>query len=411
MRHAVFTTTYLLAWYGAEVFAAPVQLEQAVSESDVIARVTILSVRDLDSRDEDGRIATAEVTHSEKGPGKGERFNIEFSSESSRPDVDYRPGDDCLLFAVRTPNGRYRAYDSHYGKLPVREHMVQGWYPLGLPQPVSSVFVELLKLSRQIRLEASARPIVERYAQAHEIDLSGKELRYVRRTLYSVKADLFGIDVSGREFVQGRHLPGIGRAWDSDEGGHEFWVASYRPSPKPLPDPATATFGPVIEREVSFFDDEKATNYVDLDTGRHIDPKLPGDLGSKGIDLTASHGESHTGIRCALDMTVVPVVAKWWDRPAGDVLRAVEGNTPRGHFRLSIAMDESRPTWLFRTREGGVGVLRIAQTRFPGITARYKLVQGTSETVRTGLVFWINPKTKKVVVTSVRDGLANGPDQ
>jgi len=402
MRHAVFTATYLLACASADVFAAPVQIEKAVSESDVIARVTILSVRDLDSQGKHGRVATVEVTQSEKGPGKGEKFEIKFGCGPSSPAVDYRPGNDCLLFAVRAANGRYRAYDSHYGKFPVRDHMVQGWYPLGRQQPVSSVFVELTNLARQIRLEASARPIADRYAHAHNIDLSGMELRYVRRTKYIAKADYFGTDIAGQEYCRNSQIQEIGQAWDPDNGD-EFWVVNYRPPRKSLPDAAAATFGTVIEREVSFFDDEEPTNYLDLDTGRHVDPKFPGDLGSKGVDLTASHGESHTGIRCALDMVVVPVGAMWWDRSAGEVLRAVEGHAPRGHFRLSIAMDDSRPTWLFRTREGGVGVLRIDWTNSPNVTARYKLVQGTSQTVCKGLVFWINAKTKEVVMKSVRE--------
>jgi len=42
-------------------------------------------------------------------------------------------------------------------------------------------------------------------------------------------------------------------------------------------------------------------------------------------------------------------------------------------------MGDSLPAWLFRTREGGVGVLHIAVNSFPNVAARYKLVRGTSQ--------------------------------
>ncbi len=127
-----------------------------------------------------------------------------------------------------------------------------------------------------------------------------------------------------------------------------------------------AAFQPVIVRAVSFdfFQDEA---YLDLDTGR-FGKEQP------GMDIIAAMGESDMRVRAGLNMVVIAVDASRWDSTPKEVLDAVAGAKPVRQARLGGS--ESRQTFFFKTREGGVGVLRI--TPVAGIrgevTVRYKML-------------------------------------
>jgi len=377
-------------------------LEKKVAESDLIARVQVLSVRESDTPADYKSIAEAEVTESIKGLPKGRKFELEFDDGSLSSNVLYQTGDDCLLFAIRRNNGRYATYNDCYGKLPIREHKVQPWLLYGKPdlpdRPVHQVIVEVRKLLDQVGIEAGACRAVERYAGAHQIDLAGLTLRYARRVIRTREGKALGIDIAGQEFRWDRQIVTAEEKGPLDDVGYRLWAAMYGRPQEPLPEADGATFDPAIEREMTFFDHSKPSNYLDLDTGKYVDPKPPGDLGTRGMDLTVSLGESDSRIRCAVDMVVAPVDDSWWSRTAGDVLRAISRKKPRGHVRLSMGMTSHQATWLFRTREGGAGVLRIATGTDPRkALVLYKLIRGTSAAARPGVLFWIDPQTAEVV--------------
>lgn len=126
------------------------------------------------------------------------------------------------------------------------------------------------------------------------------------------------------------------------------------------------SFGPVVERTLNFA--EAGTNYLlSFNTGelRTLPPEISG-LGpemqkwvrSEGVDLGVG---VFTNTLCEFDMAAVPVPATCWDQltPAEAVQRL---NYPLVSLGIIVHGFGRLPaTYAFETREGGVGILQVAE--------------------------------------------------
>jgi hypothetical protein len=172
---------------------------------------------------------------------------------------------------------------------------------------------------------------------------------------------------------------------------------------------ATPAFGPVIERVVYDPDASCRDCFIDLDTGNLVsipdDPDLKARIrtglqtavdkevrswaAGKGVDATAkvviANGKA---IQCGLN--AVHVMTSKVANEAGDKWTPAQ---VRDHPNLSLSVWRFIPataelntdgkfpaTWIFRTDEGGMGILQITGfTENPrGVTIRYKLVQAVT---------------------------------
>lgn len=151
------------------------------------------------------------------------------------------------------------------------------------------------------------------------------------------------------------------------------------------PQTAKSTFGPVIERVLND-DDEKTDIFIDFDTGKltsrpEFQPKgwdeVLAWIRGEGIDaMCALNPEVWTV--SGLDMAVAPVPARRWDvMSAGDVRQAFTWVEP-GSVAFMDAKGDLPLTYVFKTREGGMGILQILEVRQTaprGVKVRYKMVQ------------------------------------
>jgi hypothetical protein len=164
-------------------------------------------------------------------------------------------------------------------------------------------------------------------------------------------------------------------------------------APKEAAGTQAFSFGPVVERVVvdskARFPDESAriaaTMMIDFDTGAlHAGSKEIWEadtafqkrwMQSNGIDALAVIPEVNGLV--AVDMAVIPVAAELWEQASGaELVQQTQGAAKLSTFLIS-ARGPGPATWLFRTREGGAGILQITGfTDNPrGVKIRYKLVQ------------------------------------
>ncbi|MCK4282999.1 MAG: hypothetical protein KAX44_01685, partial [Candidatus Brocadiae bacterium] len=159
-------------------------------------------------------------------------------------------------------------------------------------------------------------------------------------------------------------------------------------------DPDVLTFGPVIERVVND-DNADKDMFIDLDYGRLSSP--PEDLRGKGaeaqlawcrkkwVDAVADCAASVRGL-AGFDMLVVPIPNATWRAWPDEVpgLRELlelrrEESAPLPARRRPVLMSakgELPATFVFGTREGGMGILQIVgfTEEPPGVKIRYKMV-------------------------------------
>jgi hypothetical protein len=148
-------------------------------------------------------------------------------------------------------------------------------------------------------------------------------------------------------------------------------------------------FGPVIE---AILPDPKTpegqTDILSLETGRTLPQPSFEDL-SSDVDAIAAWPRSHgvdiscfvlsRGAACiTYDMTVLPVESDCWDKATAEDLLGNPGLAPVSHApRRLLKVGQNHPdTYLFRTRHGILGMLRIVgvSRQQPGVTIQYKLI-------------------------------------
>jgi hypothetical protein len=138
------------------------------------------------------------------------------------------------------------------------------------------------------------------------------------------------------------------------------------------------TFGLVVERILNF-DPREKTAYLDLDTGRHVDPgdqfpQLGADATPAEVDLKVSLYESDTRARVGMNLALLQVGADDWNVPPDELRKVMEHTSPQKQVRLA-ANDEAQ-FYYFKTREGTTGVLQLQPVLDSHglVRIRYKLV-------------------------------------
>lgn len=150
-------------------------------------------------------------------------------------------------------------------------------------------------------------------------------------------------------------------------------------------------FGPVIETVLPTAKTKGSTgiaDILDLETGRTL-PEPPfeyfnsrveaimGWIRSNGLDISCCVWSS--GATCiTYDMIIVPVEAKCWEETTEEALLSnpALAPVPRSPRRLLVLGHDQPDTYIFRTGEGTLGMLRIAgvSQHEPGVKIRYKLI-------------------------------------
>ena len=101
-------------------------VSELVKPADLIARVTILSVRETGAKEGYGKVARAFVTEAVKGVEEGDLFELENDVVNiACPNVSYQAGEDVLLFAKKTADGRYATLYADAGKFPIKNERVE----------------------------------------------------------------------------------------------------------------------------------------------------------------------------------------------------------------------------------------------------------------------------------------------
>ena len=143
------------------------------------------------------------------------------------------------------------------------------------------------------------------------------------------------------------------------------------------PKDAKLVFGPVIEREVA--------GAIDLDNGHLLsqgsfDPKHP----PAGMDAIAVVSPTNNGLSGIQMREVREVDSSDWETwTAQQVSELAAGSTAKPPpSRRLLGAYPSPSSYLFQTREGGIGLLQITDftENPPGVKLRYKLVRNSTST-------------------------------
>ena len=160
---------------------------------------------------------------------------------------------------------------------------------------------------------------------------------------------------------------------------------------------ASGKFGPTIETVLPA---NKAKGAAEIPDMRDLETGLT--LAQPSIEFFDSRAEAviawirsnHLDISCSVwpggavcvtyDMTVVPVDGKRWDATTEEELLANSALAPGQHSpRRLLVLGKDRPdTYMFRTGEGTLGMLRIVGVSPDGrgVNIRYKLINPSRET-------------------------------
>ncbi|MHC4192754.1 MAG: LamG-like jellyroll fold domain-containing protein, partial [Planctomycetota bacterium] len=155
---------------------------------------------------------------------------------------------------------------------------------------------------------------------------------------------------------------------------------------------AVGGFGPVAEVELGDIDESPQAALVDFDTGTLV--KIPDHLRAageaevfpwvteRGLDVGAEFAGDEYGL-FGIDVVATKIAPDQWDKITPAELHKALAAEPIGVDRdereiMMSAKGEHPPTFAFRTREGGTGVLQVvdADRSKKTIRLRYKMLQG-----------------------------------
>ena len=147
-------------------------------------------------------------------------------------------------------------------------------------------------------------------------------------------------------------------------------------------------FGPMIETVLLADKTQSPANIVDLETGRAL-LQPPSDyfnyradaimawIRSNGLDISCLVWSGDAAC-VTYDMTIVAVEGKCWEQTTEEELLGNSALAPGQHSpRRLLALGHDRPdTYMFRTREGTLGMLRIVglSQHGAGVKICYKLI-------------------------------------
>jgi type II secretory pathway pseudopilin PulG len=165
------------------------------------------------------------------------------------------------------------------------------------------------------------------------------------------------------------------------------------------------SFGPVIERILNDPDDDPRNSFLDLDTGTVFDDPVPPPTGNMSVEMRIGFtigamdsllrairerrvdlvGDASGNSLAGCDLVALPVASEQFDSALTDTILWRQNETAltnAGEDFVTLHATNTPATWLFKTREGGSGILQITGfTENPrGVKLRYKLVQNIGTT-------------------------------
>src|SRR4051812_13277817 len=154
------------------------------------------------------------------------------------------------------------------------------------------------------------------------------------------------------------------------------------------------TLGPVTERVLADPEPDGPTDILNLETGRAL-AQAPLDFNSRADAIMNWIRTNGLDISCFLwpggaacityNMTILPVEKDSWEKTTADDLLSNPNLAPGLHSpRRLLILGNNRPdTYIFRTGEGTLGMLRIVglSQHGGGVAIRYKLIS-TAKTLR-----------------------------
>ncbi|MBN2291662.1 MAG: PEGA domain-containing protein [Pirellulales bacterium] len=154
-------------------------------------------------------------------------------------------------------------------------------------------------------------------------------------------------------------------------------------------DKGQTTWEPVIERVVNEEMSKQGNQFIDFDTGKVFAPPKPGSnqtlekwIADTGIDAIGGTRKGIQGL-VGIEMIVFPAENQFWDMlPAEKVTdNAVFARGKAGTPIYISGQGKLPTTHIFKTREGGRGILQIVGfvDKPSGVKIRYKLVKQTKE--------------------------------
>jgi hypothetical protein len=165
---------------------------------------------------------------------------------------------------------------------------------------------------------------------------------------------------------------------------------------------ASGKFGPMMEIVLRAAKTDSPPEITNLETGRPlVQPStesfnsradaIMGWILSHGLDISCNVWSG--GAACVTyDMTVVPVESKYWEKSTEDELLGNRELAPVSHApRRLLVLGHDRPdTYMFRTGEGTLGMLRIVglSEHGNGVKIRYKLINPA------GLLSFVNSRKR-----------------
>jgi hypothetical protein len=96
--------------------ASGLDLDTALRDADLIARIKVISVAPAPAHSGFNHIAHATVMDVAKGSKQGETIEIFSDNGLVCPNVIYSVGDDCIVFARRTKSGHFETMNTYLGK-------------------------------------------------------------------------------------------------------------------------------------------------------------------------------------------------------------------------------------------------------------------------------------------------------
>ena len=111
-------------------------LETALRDADLIARVRVISVSPAPADSGFKHIARVTVIDTAKGSKLGESVDLLSDNGLTCPNVLYAVGDDCIVFAKRRKNGHFETMNAYAGQFRVENGSAEFYLPSRLSPPL-----------------------------------------------------------------------------------------------------------------------------------------------------------------------------------------------------------------------------------------------------------------------------------
>jgi hypothetical protein len=165
MKRRILTIILALALSAVSSYAEQIEFQnvaEMVKLSDLIARVTIVSVRETGVKDGYAKVAWVQVVEGLRGTKAGEFFELESEAvyhgvPIACPNVSYTAGEDVLLFARKLPDGNYHTLYADAGKFLVREGRVDK-SPFKKGQSYRAAVAEVRREVKKLEDLAASKP-------------------------------------------------------------------------------------------------------------------------------------------------------------------------------------------------------------------------------------------------------------